>query len=89
MKALVNYVLLKSSPNPAFHTTLQELLGPAGLQAANHVGYIFSERLINMPIQTVPPMYRMLGDEVKWALEEVSSFVSGLSTPTTHTSVSE
>lgn len=47
------------------------LLGPAGLESQNHVGYIFSERLINMPVQTVPPMYRLLGDELKWALEEV------------------
>ncbi|KAH8101471.1 p21-C-terminal region-binding protein-domain-containing protein [Cristinia sonorae] len=70
MKALVEYVLLKSSPDPAFHNVLHNLLGPAGLHSQNHLGFIFSERLINMPVQTVPPMYRMLGEEVTWALEE-------------------
>jgi len=70
IKALTEYVLLKSSPDTSFHNTLNALLGPTGLQSQNHVGYIFSERLINMPVQTVPPMYRMLGDEVNWALEE-------------------
>ncbi|TCD71444.1 Mss4p nuclear export [Steccherinum ochraceum] len=70
IKALVDYALLKSSSDPAFHATLQTLLGQAGLQSQNHVGYIFSERLINMPVQTVPPMYRMLGDEIEKAAGE-------------------
>ena len=25
-----------------------------------------------MPVQVIPPMYRMLADEVKWALADVS-----------------
>jgi len=63
-------MLQKSSGDAAFHTTLQNLLGPAGLSSQNHVGFIFSERLINMPVQVVPHMYRMLADEIQWALDE-------------------
>ncbi|KAI0075925.1 hypothetical protein K474DRAFT_1663691 [Panus rudis PR-1116 ss-1] len=70
MKAITEYVLQKSSPNPSLHNTLQNLLGPTGLQSQNHVGLIFSERLINMPVEIVPPMYRMLSDEIKWAIDD-------------------
>lgn len=71
VKALTEYVLSKSSPEPSFHSALQSLLSPAGLQSQNHVGFVFSERLINMPVQTVPPMYRMLEEEVKRVVQEV------------------
>ncbi len=37
-----------------------------------HVGLILSERLINMPVQIVPPMYKMLQEEIQWAIEDVS-----------------
>lgn len=29
--------------------------------------------MINMPVEIIPPMYRMLGDEIKWAVNDVSS----------------
>ncbi|KAI5120873.1 hypothetical protein M0805_008245 [Coniferiporia weirii] len=70
IKALTAYVLAKSAALPALHAALQTLLGPAGLQTQNHVGFVFSERLINMPVQVVPPMYRMLADEIKWANDD-------------------
>lgn len=73
MKTLVEYVLSKSSSNSNLHATVQNLLGPAGLQSEDHVGFIFSERLINMPVQIKPVMYRMLNDEIQMALEEVST----------------
>jgi protein BCP1 len=41
------------------------------MKSHNHVGLVFSERLINMPVQTVPPMYRMLDNEIKWAIDDV------------------
>jgi hypothetical protein len=37
------------------------------------VGLIVSERLINMPVQTAPPMFRMLLEELQWACEDVRS----------------
>ena len=52
------------------------LLGPEGLKSTNHVGFVFSERLINMPVQVVPHMYRMLADEIQWALDDVRLRIS-------------
>ncbi|EIM92015.1 uncharacterized protein STEHIDRAFT_136065 [Stereum hirsutum FP-91666 SS1] len=70
IKALIAYALLKSMDNTPLHATLQNLLGPNGIESQNHVGFIFSERLINMPVQVVPHMYRMLADEIKWAVAD-------------------
>ena len=62
--------------NDKFQLAIQELLGPSGLQSANHVGLVFSERLINMPVQLMPPTYRMLEEELRWAVEDVSASTS-------------
>jgi protein BCP1 len=71
IKALIDYVLQKSSTNPALHSVLQELIGSQGLQSKNHVGFVFSERLMNMPVQLMPVSYKMLAEEIKWATDEV------------------
>ena len=34
------------------------------------VGLILTERLINIPSEVVPPMYKMLLEEISWAVEE-------------------
>lgn len=34
------------------------------------VGLVITERLINVPVEVMAPMYRMLLEEVTWALEE-------------------
>jgi len=34
------------------------------------VGILLNERLINMPPQVVPPMFRMLLEEIQWAIED-------------------
>jgi protein BCP1 len=75
IKSLIAYILNKSSSNIPLHATLQSLLPTPNNPNQNspHVGFIFSERLINMPVQVVPPMYRMLADEIKWALDDVRS----------------
>ncbi|KAA1468314.1 hypothetical protein DENSPDRAFT_833560 [Dentipellis sp. KUC8613] len=70
IKAIAAYTLLKSANNVPFHATLQSLIGATGLETPNHVGFIFCERLINMPVQIVPHMYRMLTDEIKWAIDD-------------------
>jgi len=69
IKAIIEYLLLKSAPNPAFHSILQSLVGPNST-SPNHVGLVFCERLINIPVQIIPPMYRMLADEIKWAIDD-------------------
>jgi len=68
IKSLAEYFLSKANPNPAFRAALEDALASS---SDNHVGLILSERLVNMPVQIVPPMYRMLADEIKWAVEEV------------------
>ncbi|KAI0825327.1 p21-C-terminal region-binding protein-domain-containing protein [Trametes gibbosa] len=72
IKALTAYLLEKSSADATLHSKLQSLLGSAALAgpATKHVGFIFSERLINMPVQIMPHMYRMLADEIQWALDD-------------------
>ncbi|RKP09982.1 p21-C-terminal region-binding protein-domain-containing protein [Thamnocephalis sphaerospora] len=34
------------------------------------VAFLFNERLINMPVQVVPPMFKMLTEEIQWALDD-------------------
>lgn len=52
--------------------SLRALFGPS---SNAQVGLIISERLINMPVQVAPHMYRLLADEIRWALDEVSRTV--------------
>ncbi|KNZ71530.1 Protein bcp1 [Termitomyces sp. J132] len=66
IKAIANYALEKSSADPAFHTTLQALFS----QNQSHVALVLSERLINMPVQVIPPMYNMLAREMQWAIDD-------------------
>ncbi|KAF5311395.1 hypothetical protein D9758_018563 [Tetrapyrgos nigripes] len=68
--SLANYFLKKSSTNPGFHSALQTLFS----QTQNHVGLVVCERLINMPVQVIPHMYRMLAEELKNAIAENSAF---------------
>ncbi|KAF9645024.1 hypothetical protein BDM02DRAFT_3149483 [Thelephora ganbajun] len=71
IKSLAEYFLSKANPNPALRTVLGDVLGSS---SNDHVGLILSERLVNMPVQIIPPMYRMLADEIKWAVEEDEPF---------------
>ncbi|KAJ8088850.1 Mss4p nuclear export [Marasmius tenuissimus] len=70
VKALGSYILEKSSPNTALHNYLQGLFS----QTENHVGLVICERLINMPVETVPPMYRMLTEELKMVISQNAPF---------------
>lgn len=72
IKALASYLLAKSTSTPSVHTTLQHLIGTEALSSSSqHVGIILGERFVNMPVEVIPPMYRMLADEVEWANEDV------------------
>lgn len=69
---MLTYLLHKSSPDAALHGALQSLIGPNALpEKQGAVGLVVSERLINMPVQVVPPMYKMLENEIRWAVEDV------------------
>ncbi|KAL7270718.1 Mss4p nuclear export [Rhizina undulata] len=67
VKELTRYILSKSEASPALHSHLKSLLNP---EASAHCGLILTERLINLPTEIVPPMYKMLLEEITWALED-------------------
>jgi len=71
VKALMDYALLKTRIDLSFHSTLEGLFSD---DSSSHIGFIFSERLINMPIQVVPHMYRLLMDELQTAVQQNQPF---------------
>ncbi|CAG8474436.1 7375_t:CDS:2 [Dentiscutata heterogama] len=64
---LIKYLLDKTKPDQTLNEKLDTLLKK---DSTNHVGLILSERLINMPVQIVPPMYKMLQEEIQWAVDD-------------------
>ncbi|KAI5847221.1 p21-C-terminal region-binding protein-domain-containing protein [Morchella snyderi] len=58
--------LLSRAP-AALQPQLQTLLAP---DAPTHTGLILAERLLNVPTEIVPPMYRMLLEEISWAVAD-------------------
>ncbi|KAI1315035.1 Mss4p nuclear export [Mortierella claussenii] len=71
MVQIKDYVFTKSKQNDKLHAKLKDLLS-AG--SKKEVGLIISERFINMPVETAPPMWRMMLEEVKWAVDEGQPF---------------
>lgn len=71
VKTVVDYVLKKTKANVEFNMILSKLLKPAkttkDLSKQLKVGLVMSERMINMPVEVVPPMYKMLLDEMEKA----------------------
>lgn len=41
-------------------------------ESKKHVGWVVSERFINMPMEIMPPMYNMMQEETKQAKQNVS-----------------
>lgn len=69
LKTVVDYVLQKTSKNLEFNLMLRKLLESKDQKATGSskslkVGLIISERMINMPVEVVPPMYKMLLEEM-------------------------
>ncbi|KAK9369142.1 p21-C-terminal region-binding protein-domain-containing protein [Lipomyces kononenkoae] len=71
IRQIIDYILSKTKSNEPFSKKLKELLGEG---AKNNTGIIFSERLINMPTEVVPPMYRMLSDEMQRAVDNGENY---------------
>ncbi|GAA5956347.1 hypothetical protein JCM3765_005635 [Sporobolomyces pararoseus] len=74
---LIKYLLSKIPSSSTFHSTLSTLLSnpaasPSDSTASKpkHLGVVLNERLVNMPVQVVPPMFRMLQEELGWAIED-------------------
>lgn len=64
IKTLTDYVLEQAGKNAKLAPVVDVLKG------SNTVGLILTERLINIPVEVVPPMYKMLLEEMTWANEE-------------------
>ena len=56
----------RAATNPVL-SPLEQLLKPSD---TIQIGLILTERLLNIPEAVVPPMYKMLVEEISWALEE-------------------
>ncbi|KAG7662784.1 BCP1 [[Candida] subhashii] len=71
IKKLVDYILNKTKGKTEFNIMLKKLLTNVKTTNGNSkqlkVGLIVSERMINMPIEVIPPMYRMLLEEMEKA----------------------
>ncbi|KAK5161536.1 p21-C-terminal region-binding protein-domain-containing protein [Cryomyces antarcticus] len=66
IKDLMDYLSQKASS----HSSMSQLPGLLSLSSKAQVGLILTERFVNMPTEVVPPMYNMLLEEIKWAIEE-------------------
>ncbi|TKA62550.1 hypothetical protein B0A55_11890 [Friedmanniomyces simplex] len=64
VRELAGYLLRKAAGLESAKR-LQELLAP---ESTAQVGLVLTERFINMPHATVPPMYNMLQEEIRWAI---------------------
>ena len=66
IRALIQYIITSSAANDKLQP-INNLLKPDG---KTRIGLLLTERLINIPSEVVPPMYKMLLEEISWALEE-------------------
>lgn len=62
IQSITKYYIEKTAKNAQFNIILRQLFSPS---SKHRVGLLFSERLVNMPVETVPPMYRMLLEEME------------------------
>jgi len=63
---LIQYLKSRANSKPELKA-LSDLLSQPNTPP---IGLILTERLINVPAETIPPMYTMLMEEIEWALEE-------------------
>ncbi|EAZ63151.2 predicted protein, partial [Scheffersomyces stipitis CBS 6054] len=68
IKKVTDYILKKTSKQLEFNLMLKKLFqsGKSTKDSSKQlkVGLIVSERMINMPVEVVPPMYKMLVEEM-------------------------
>ncbi|KAJ9049169.1 Mss4p nuclear export [Entomophthora muscae] len=67
IRQIKDYILSNASKNPEFQKVASTLFRPDSPQ---HIGLLLNERLINMPVQLIPPMYKMLSEELQWAIDD-------------------
>ncbi|KAM0797100.1 p21-C-terminal region-binding protein-domain-containing protein [Usnea florida] len=66
IEKMITYIRAQAKRN----TALSELEDLMQKSERARVGLILTERLVNIPSEVVPPMYKMLLEEITWALEE-------------------
>eukprot|EP00842_Homolaphlyctis_polyrhiza_P003734 jgi/Hompol1/4361/HPOL_003595-RA len=69
VKQITDYILSKTKKNADAHSQLSSVIAKS-----SGVGFVISERLINMPPQIAPPMFKMLLEEIEWAVEDGKPF---------------
>lgn len=71
VKGLLDYIMEKTKSSTEFNMVLRKLLDAKKSTKDDskklRVGLIISERMINMPVEVVPPMYKMLLKEMESA----------------------
>ncbi|KAG2198998.1 hypothetical protein INT46_005538 [Mucor plumbeus] len=74
VKQLCNYLSNKCpKKNEALLKAVKKILSLSSTD--KHVGWVVSERFINMPVEIMAPMYTMLQEELKNAVKEKESYV--------------
>lgn len=69
IKSLYKYLLGKCpKKDEKLQKAVQNILSP---DSDKHVGWVVSERFINMPMEIMPPMYAMMKDEIQAAIKKV------------------
>lgn len=66
INSLIEYVVRSSTLNSDL-VPLKDLLRS---DSSARIGLVLTERLVNIPSEVVPPMYKMLLEEISWAVEE-------------------
>ncbi|KAI4191323.1 MAG: hypothetical protein LQ346_004773 [Caloplaca aetnensis] len=66
IKDLISYIANRAATNPKL-SPVKDLLN---VENGTNVGLILTERWVNIATELIPPMYRMLQEEISWAVEE-------------------
>ncbi|CAN6658378.1 protein Bcp1p [Trichomonascus vanleenenianus] len=62
IKTLVDYFIKKTGRSPEFNRKLRRLFMPS---SDAKVGLLICERVINMPVELVPPLYKIYSDDLE------------------------
>jgi hypothetical protein len=68
VKPLVEYLISRLPSSSPFRNLLVSTSSP---QSKNRIALVVSERLVNLPVQIMPPLWKMTIDEVEKARKEV------------------
>lgn len=65
VQSLAKYILDQAKKNPSLEPITQ-VMNSSDAQ----VGFLLAERTMNVPTALIPPMYKMLAEEVEWAVKD-------------------